>query len=84
MAVVPFLRCFAVRQNSKLKIGHGCPILSTSPAKCVNLGPTSQAEAKIEVPVVRTEAEPPAYSAVVRVAVPAAAAFDAVSTRCGP
>ena len=25
--VVPFSRCFAVRQNSKFKIGHGCTIL---------------------------------------------------------
>gem|GEM_PF-2600478 len=80
-AVVTFLRCFAVRQNSKLKIGHGCPILSTSPAKCVNLGQTSQAEAKIVVPVVRTAVVSYAYSAVVRAAVPAAAAFNTVSTR---
>ena len=77
-AVVPFLRCFAVRKNSKLKIGHGCPILSTSAAKCVNSRPTSQAEAKNVVPVVRIVVAPPAYSAVVRVVVPTAAAYDAV------
>ena len=76
-AVVTFLRCFAVRKNSKLKIGHGCPILSTSPAKCVNLGQTSQAEAKNAAPVVRTVVGPPAYSAAVRAVVPAAAAPDA-------
>ena len=82
--MVPFLRCFAVRQNSKLKIGHRCPILSTSPAKYVNSRPASQAEAKIVVPVVRTVVVPFAYSAVVRVVVPTAAAFNAVSTRRGP
>jgi len=37
-----------------------------------------QAEAKIVVPVVRTVVVPFAYSAVVRVVVPTAAAFDAV------
>ena len=39
-----------------------------------------QAEAKIVVPVVRTVVVPFAYSAVVRVVVPTAAAFDAVIT----
>ena len=77
-AVVPFLRCFAVRKNSKLKIGHGCPILSTSAAKCVNSMPTSQPEAKTAEPVARTAAAPLAYSAVAHAAVaPTAAAFDA-------
>ena len=80
-AVVPFLRCFAVRQNSKLKIGHGCPILSTSPAKCVNLGQTSQPEAKIAAPDARPVAVPKAYSAVVRAVAPAAAASNTESTR---
>ena len=54
---------------------------STSPAKCVNLGQTSQAEAKIVVPEERTEDEPSAYSAEVRVVVPAAAATNTVRTR---
>ena len=72
---------FVLAANSKLKIGHGCPILSTSPAKCVSSRPASQAEAKIVVPVVRTVVVPFAYSAVVRVVVPAAAAFNTVSTR---
>lgn len=79
-AVVPFLRCFAVRKNSKLKIGHGCPILSTSAPKCVNLRQTRQAEAKNDVPAVRTEVVPSAYSAVVRVVDPIAAAKDAART----
>ena len=51
---------------------------STSPAKCVNLGQTSQAEAKKDDPAVRTEVEPKAYSADVRDEVPAATAKDAV------
>lgn len=38
----------------------------------------TQAEAKIVVPVVRTVVVPFAYSTVVRVVVPTAAAFDAV------
>ena len=75
------LAMFCLGQNSKLKIGHGCPILSTSPAKCVNLGQTSQAEAKLAVPAARTVAEPSAYSAAARAVVPAAAAFNTVSTR---
>ena len=43
--------------------------------------PASQAEAKIVVPVVRTVVVPFAYSAVVRVVDPTAAAFNTVSTR---
>ncbi|EMB47672.1 hypothetical protein HMPREF9729_00612 [Treponema denticola ASLM] len=82
-AVVLFLRCFAVRQNSKLKIGHGCPILSTSPAKCVNSRAPSQTEAKTVAPAVRTEVVPRAYSADVRVEEPTAAAFNTFSTRRG-
>ena len=76
--MVPFLRCFAVRQNSKLKIGQGRPILSTSAAKCVSSRPTSQAEAKIVEPVARTVVVPYAYSAAARAAAPTAAASDAV------
>ncbi len=51
---------------------------------CVSSRAPSQAEAKIVVPVVRTVVVPFAYSAVVRVVVPAAAAFNTVSTRRGP
>ena len=51
---------------------------------CVSSRAPSQAEAKIVVPVVRTVVVPFAYSAVVRVVVPTAATFDAVSTRRGP
>ena len=46
--------------------------------------PASQAETNSFVPVVRTVVVPFAYSAVVRVVVPTAAAFNAVSTRRGP
>ena len=62
---------FAKQKYSKLKNVHGCTFLSGS-------RPTSQAEAKIVVPVVRTVVVPFAYSAVVRVVVPAAAAFNTV------
>ena len=75
------LAMFCRGQNSKLKNVHGCTFLSSSPAKCVNLGQTSQAEAKIVVPEVRTVVVPLAYSAEVRVVVPTAAACDAESTR---
>ena len=46
--------------------------------------PASQAETNSFVPVVRTVVVSFAYSAVVRVVVPAAAAFNTVSTRRGP
>ena len=51
---------------------------STLPAKYVNSRPTSQPEAKKVDPVVRTVEVPYAHSAVVRVAVPTAATYDAV------
>ena len=75
------LAMFCRGQNSKLKNVHGCTFLSSSPAKCVNLGQTSQAQAKIVVPVVRTVVVPSAYSAEARAEAPAAAASNTASTR---
>ena len=64
---------------SPLRAAYAAPSTAYPPThKCVNSRPPSQAEAKIVVPVVRTVVVPFAYSAVVRVVVPTAAAFDAV------
>ena len=70
---------FVLAANSKLKIGHGCPILSTSPSKCVNLRQTSQPKANIVVAVAGVAVDPRTDDAELRVIVPATAASDAAN-----